>query len=74
MGAGDISLQQQEKKGHVMNINENLADLFYALAEIRRQTDNERIKVMADAMETTAMEIEALVPGEGRTPMPDLSF
>lgn len=56
-----------------MNIEENLADLFYALAEIRRQSDSERIRVMVDAMETTAMEMEALIPSGGRLRTPDLS-
>lgn len=47
--------------GHLMNIEERFADLLYSLAEIRAQTDDSRIRLMAKAMEATVMEMDALV-------------
>ncbi len=57
-----------------MNIEEKIADLLYALAEIRRQTDDERIQIMTEAMEATVMEMDVLVQSEGGKSTPNLSF
>jgi len=57
-----------------LNIEEKIADLLYALAEIRRQTDDERIQIMTEAMEATVMEMDVLVQSEGGKSTPNLSF
>lgn len=57
-----------------MEIGEKIAELLYALAEIRIRTGNARIRLMAEAMEVTAMEMDALVQSEVHSRSPNLSF
>ena len=57
-----------------MAIEEKIADLLYALAEIQHQTDNARVQLIAEAMEVTAMEMEALIKREVGQPLPKPSL
>lgn len=43
-----------------MAIEEKVADLLYTLAEIRNQTGNSKVRLMAEAMEVTVMEMGVL--------------
>ncbi|MBC8338215.1 MAG: hypothetical protein H8E39_05950 [Alphaproteobacteria bacterium] len=43
-----------------MEIEEQVADLLYILADIQLSTEDSRIEVMAEAMQITVMEIDAL--------------
>jgi|TARA_Y100000294_G_scaffold166739_1_gene175324 hypothetical protein len=70
----DFHGNEKQKRNRTLNIEEKIADLLYALAEIRRQTDDERIQIMTEAMEATVMEMDVLVQSEGGKSTPNLSF
>ena len=57
-----------------MAIEEKIGDLLYALAEIHHQTDDARVQLIAEAMEVTVMEMEALVKREVGQPSPKPSL
>ncbi len=52
-----------------MVIEEKVAELLYTLAEIRNQTDNSKVRLMAEAMEVTAMEMGVLAHSEEAYPV-----
>jgi hypothetical protein len=56
-----------------MAIEEQIAELLYSLNEIETQTDDPRIRVMAEAMEVTVMELDNLVYRAERDPLRPLN-
>jgi hypothetical protein len=52
-----------------MEIKEKIADLFYILNDIQQSTDNDRIAMLADGMQLTIMEMDAL--SRGNAPKPE---
>ena len=58
----------------IMKTQELIAKLFYTLGDIQTATSNEHIRVMAEAMQITAMEMNLLSLSKGKTMAPSHSF
>ena len=58
----------------IMKTQELIAKLFYTLGDIQTNTGNERIRVMAEAMQITAMEMNLLSLKKGKTMAPSRSL
>ena len=57
-----------------MKTQELIANLFYTLGDIQTATSNEHIRVMAEAMQITAMEMNLLSLSKGKTMAPSHSL
>ena len=58
----------------IMKTQELIAKLFYTLGDIQTATSNEHIRVMAEAMQITAMEMNLLSLSKGKTMAPSHSL
>lgn len=58
----------------IMKTQELIANLFYTLGDIQTATCNEHIRVMAEAMQITAMQMNLLAISKGKTMVPSRSL